>query len=126
MRVFSIVLSLTALFSAVSGCGIETAIEGDVEPSYETERAVFISKIEVSPSGSTVTCTLNTALISPDVTVPLFLEYRGSEVERTVLTNQSSYTFAEFNPPTDGNIVCVVEFADAEFESEADTIYRSP
>ncbi len=125
MRVNTYLYSLLGALILCS-CGIESTVPSDAAPSSEAERAVFITNVTVTASGSIVTCELNDALISPGVQVPIFLEYQGTEIERTMLENEADFTFAEYNPPTDGDIVCVVEFADAEFESEAQTLQRIP
>lgn len=110
----------------IAGCGIESTIPTGTAPPSETERAVTISSVVVSGTGSTVTCELNAAIVSPDVTIPLFLEFENNEVQRVNLVNQSTYTFNEYNPPANGMVKCVVEFANAEFESEANALTHLP
>lgn len=121
VRIF-VLLLLSSLFAA---CGIDSSIPSDA-PVQEAERAVAITSIQVSATGSTVTCVLNDAIVNPGVSVPLFLEFNGTIVETTTLTNQDTFTFNEYNPTADGTIVCVVEFADAEFESETSPLIRVP
>ncbi len=125
MRVFSLFFRMT-LALHLCGCGIESSVPSDAAPSSEVERAVFITNIQKTATGSIVTCQLNESLVSPGVQVPIFLEFDGVEIQRTTLENQADFVFAEYNPPSHGTIVCVVEFAEAEFESESDTLLRVP
>ncbi len=115
MRVSVIVFILLSL---LSGCGLESTVPSEQSSSPSRERAVFISNIEETPSGSIVTCALNEVLVSDNMEVPLFLEFEGVMVERVILTNQGAFSFHAYDPPADGMVVCVVELADAEFESE--------
>lgn len=110
------VLSLFCFFMV--GCGVESQIPSMQDTSPSSERAVAISKIEITHEGSIVTCDINDALVSESMEIPLFLEYEGTMIERVILENQNSYTFEAYSPPVDGSIVCVVELANAEFESE--------
>lgn len=119
MRV-CVLLTFFALLA--SGCGIESTVPATSTEPSTTERAVMIQSVSVSGTGSTVTCILNDALVGPGVEIPIFLEFEGDEIQRVTIENQSTYTFSEYNPPTDGNIMCVVEFANAEFESESRSI----
>jgi hypothetical protein len=116
MRVSMIVFILLGLL--LSGCGLESTVPSEQSSSPSRERAVFISSIEETPSGSVVTCALNEVLVSDNMEVPLFLEFEGVMVERVILSNQGLFSFHAYDPPSDGRIVCVVELADAEFESE--------
>ena len=122
MRTYVVFLLLGGMLSS---CGIESSITATTDQPSQAERAVFITNIEVSATGSTVTCELNDALVSPDVEIPLFLEYEGNMIQQITLINEASFTFNEYNPPAGGNIVCVVEFANAEFESEPSSIQNS-
>jgi hypothetical protein len=126
LRVWFVFSCLAGL--CLAACGIESEIPSDSRstPTTVTERAVFITSSVKTATGTIVTCELNEVLVSSDLMVPLFLEYEGTEIERTHMTNESTFTFAEFNPPADGHIVCVVELADAEFESENYFLERVP
>ena len=125
MRVFYFVFISLSL--GLSGCGVDSSIPSGVQSSpSENQRAVIISRVVQTGTGSVVTCELNEAIVDLDMTVPLFLEYEGTEIQRVNLTNQAEFTFNEYNPPTTGNIVCVVEFADAEFESPARSLDHIP
>lgn len=122
MRVYVCVSILMGLLA--SGCGLESTMPSDQASSPSRERAVFIASIEETPSGSVVTCELNEVLVSETMEVPLFLEFEGTMVERVVLANQKLFSFQAYRPPADGSIVCVVELADAEFESEEGWLNR--
>ncbi len=117
-------LRILALFSLLlqARCGIETSVPSGDTNSVIAERAVVISEVYETGTGNIVTCELNSVLVSPGLEIPLFLEYQGEEVQRTTLENETSFTFDEYNPPETGNVVCVVEFASAEFESESMTL----
>ena len=109
-----------SLLATITGCGIESSLpaSSSSDDSSVAERAVVVSKVEISPSGSTVTCEINDALMSDEFSYPIFIEFEGTSVESKVITNEESTTFNVFNPVADGNLVCVIEIADAEFESE--------
>lgn len=110
--------NLLVFFIILPSCAIESSIpSGEATPSIGVERAVTISQVITSGTGHSVTCLVNEALVDPSITVDLFLEFEGSEVQRTTMSNQENFTFNEYNPPTDGNILCVVVYSGAEFES---------
>lgn len=119
MRACVIIILFSLLLCS---CGIESNVPSSSTEPSQAERAVFITRIVTSASGSTITCELNDALVSPEVEIPLFLEYEGTMIQQTTLMNQAEFTFNEYNPPSVGNVVCVVEFANAEFESTPSTI----
>ena len=125
LRVYSFFKFLICL--SLAGCGIESTIpsQSDTGPS-ESQRAVAISQVVQTGTGSIITCELNSAIVDPDTTIPLFLEYEGVEIQRIDLTNQTEFTFNEYNPPADGEILCVVEYADAEFESLSRSLSHIP
>ncbi len=69
-----------------------------------------------------MTCELNEALVMPGLRVPVFIEFDGVMIERVDLENQSSHTFNQFTPAYTANLVCVVEYASAQFESERQAV----
>ncbi len=126
MRVLTLMI-IAMGFSYLSGCGVKSSIpSGSADPTSESERAVAIVQSVKTATGTVITCELNESLVSPSINISIFLEYEGTEIERSTLNNEATFTFAEYNPPADGEIVCVVEFADAEFESEALWLVKVP
>lgn len=124
MRVCKFLISLVLL----TGCGLESSIpvEGGGTGDSQFERAVEIFSISATATGKLITCQLNPSIVSPTKAVEVFLEFEGTEVERMTLTNESFYTFSEYDPPRSGNIMCVAVYANAEFESEAESITPAP
>ncbi len=102
----------------LAGCGIESTMPADSSMQPSIEKAVFITEVTSTDSGTVVTCTLNEALLSPDLSIPMFLEHEGEMIERVILQNQPDFTFSPYQPTRAGAVVCVIEFAEAEFESD--------
>ncbi len=107
-----------------TGCGLSTEISdssSDDSSGDETtiERAVDIIEVNTNSTGTIVHCDLNDIFKDIDEDIPVFIEFDGVEIQRKVFPSGSARVpFQRYNPPEDGNIVCVIVYADAEFESE--------
>ncbi len=109
---------------SLSACGVlsESINEEPVtpkKPEPEYEEAVFIEKINSNKRGTKVRCRLNTLLIEHNDDIPVFIEFEGERIEtKSFPSKQASVPFDFFQPDSEGYLKCVIEFADAEFESE--------
>ena len=115
-----------------AGCGIQaeapaSASEGSSpdgnagdpdNPDNSVGSAVYIREVNTNHMGTIVHCRLNPDLPF-DSSIPVFIEFEGIRVETKAFPSvNANVPFARFNPPYDGNIVCVIEYVGAEFESE--------
>ena len=109
----------TTLSLILLGCGLKTNLPTPSRsPEQTTEKAVEISGARFANDGVQITCQINSALVSPDVSLVLFLEFEGTMVESIPLQNTQSHEFNKFMPDRDGYILCVVVYAEAEFASD--------
>ncbi len=103
------------------GCGLEQEVATDVIPSggdASLEDAVFIRKISENDKGVRTQCRLNPILISDTDDIVVFIEFEGEEIQRSRFINSKApINFAFFNPDAAGNLICVIQYANAEFES---------
>ena len=110
---------------SLAACGLQTEVESsavdpnDLPDGPSVEDAVFISQISVTPQGIQVLCRLNDILHDLNEDIPVFIEFEGQVIESKVFQNgKATVPFKHYNPPQDGNLICVIQFADAEFESQ--------
>ena len=110
-----------------AGCKIQNKMESnssvidenDPDLGPRVEDAVYITEVASTPAGSVVQCRLNPILVDVPEDIPVFIEFEGVEIERKVFRNEKQpITFAPFEAPFAGELICVVEFVDAEFESQ--------
>ncbi len=105
------------------GCGLEQEVATDVNPSggdqANLEDAVFIRKVSENNKGVRTQCRLNSILISDKEDIVVFIEFEGEEIQRSVFKNSKApINFGFFNPGTAGYLICVIQYANAEFESD--------
>ena len=115
------------LFLLLSSCGVESEISsqsdknGDgVDDNIEivVEEGVTIREVVTNHKGTKVQCRLNDLIKDLQEEVQVFIEFEGVEIERGVFKNaKAPVNFDFYNPPVPGNLLCVIEFAGAEFES---------
>jgi hypothetical protein len=114
---FGFILSLNACGVLSESIQEESVAPEEPEPEYED--AVFIEKINTNSRGTKVRCRLNTLLIEHKGDIPVFIEFEGERIEtKNFPSSQATVPFDFFQPETEGFLKCVIEFADAEFESE--------
>lgn len=118
-------VAFLCFFIFMTACGMPTEISetisdgsGDGKDIPVVEDAVFIREVVTNHKGTKVQCRLNPLLVDLEEIFPVFIEFDGVEIERSVFKNEKApVNFSFYNPSIAGNLICVVEFADAEFES---------
>jgi hypothetical protein len=66
-----------------------------------------------------VQCRLNALLVDTAADIPVFIEFEGVLIEKRVFKNaKAPVNFGLFKPNKSGSLLCVIEFAGAEFASE--------
>jgi len=101
----------------LGGCGIQTELPST--PATPTEKAVKVSRVRYTNDGVQITCQINDVLVGPDIPLVLFIEFEGDMIQSIPIQNTATHEFNNFVLNRDGNVLCVVVYAEAEFASES-------
>ncbi len=125
---FSGLFFLLTVSLLLGGCGLQTELPPvTTEPDSSNEKAVQISRVRYTDEGVQITCQINNVLVSPNISLLLFIEFEGTRIETIPLQNTRSHEFNTFTPDRNGNVLCVVVYAESEFASDSLMLdYHSP
>lgn len=113
----------------LTGCGIATQLPSGSEtppvlPVPGGEELIQVSQVEYNFEGAKVNCQVNPLLVEEGADLSVFIEFNGEKIQELTQKGNGEFQFEAYLPPYNGRLRCVVEYAEAQFESSEKFILK--